>query len=263
MVRPRALSLVLCAVLVGCTSGATVTRGEGPTLTLAQAEPALGGKYRVAVGAIIDKTDPASERSLPQQLSRINAQRMVGQEMRPEAVTAGVQDLLITELFQSGRFIVLEREGLDAVITEQEFSQSTRSGDATRIPRGQLEGAELIVLGAITAFDAGVGGGALPIPVPLDDRGSFGILQLRMKRGYIAMDLRVIDARTGRVLSTVAVEGRNSRFGMDFSAYMRSRSSRVHLPNALTYFRNTPVEAALQDMVTAAVGSIEKDVALR
>lgn len=243
-------------LLAACSSGAVVTRGEGESLSAAQAEPENGGKYRVMVAAVIDKTDPASDTSLERQLNAINAGRADGGALSAVSVTHGVQDMLVTELFSQGRFIVLERAALNYVMTEQEFSQSARAGDATRIPMAQLEGADLIVLCAITAFDAGVSGGALPIPVPLGDHGDFGVMRLRFKRGYVAMDLRVVDARTGRVLSSVAVEGRNRRFGFDFDVHLRNGYTRIDLPSALTYFQNTPVEQALQQMVTAAVSHV-------
>ena len=244
-------------LLAGCAStGAVVTRGEGASLMAAQAEPALGGKYRVMVGAVIDKTDPLSEKSLTRQLDEVNAGASGPARLSAEGITHGLRDMLVTELFQKSRFIVLERAALDDAITEQEFSNSAKAGDKTRIPKAQLEGADLIVLCAITAFDAGVGGGALPIPIPLGSRGDFGVMKLKYKRGYVAMDLRVVDARTGRVLSSVAVEGRNGRFGMDFGLHIRNNNVRADLPGVLTYFQNTPVEQALQEMVTAAVNHV-------
>lgn len=256
----RGLALLWCALLGACASNAVVTRGGGEPLQAAQAEPAQGGKYRVAVGRIIDKSGAGGERSIATQVERINQSRDAHEGLSPDGVLRGVQDMLVTELFGSGRFIVLERDGLDAVITEQEFSRSVRAGDATAIPRQQLEGADLIVLGAITAFDAGADGGALPIPIPLGDRGDIGVLKLAFSRGYVAMDLRVVDARTGRVLSSVAVEGRNSRFGMDFNVHLRGRHHRVHLPGVLRYFQNTPVEKALQEMTIVAVDHVTQRI---
>jgi curli biogenesis system outer membrane secretion channel CsgG len=253
----RACALLACALLLGgCASTAVVTQGGGVSLMTAQSEPALGGKYRIAVGSIIDKSSGAGDKSLARQLDRLNAGRAPEAMLTVQGLAYGVQDLLVTELFGAGRFIVLERAALDDVVTEQEFSRSADAGDETRIPKGKLEGAELIVLGAITAFDAGADAGALPIPIPLGDRGDFGVFKLRFARGYIAMDLRVVDARTGRVLSTVAVEGRNSRFGMDFDAHLIGAHHYVKLPGVLTYFQNTPVEKALQQMVTAAVAHV-------
>lgn len=254
--RAAVTTAAAAMLLGGCASGAVVTRGEGESLFAAQAEAANGGKYRVIVAAVIDKTDITSDHSLRHQIDVVNAARTDGGALSAVSVTHGVHDMLITDLFQQGRFIVLERAALDEVVAEQEFSESARAGEATRIPKAQLEGADLIVLCAITAFDAGVGGGALPIPVPLGDHGDFGVMRLRFKRGYVAMDLRVVDARSGRVLSSVAVEGRNRRFGFDFDVHLRNGYTRVDLPSALTYFQNTPVEQALQEMVTAAVDHV-------
>lgn len=248
-------------LLAACASGTIVTRGGGASLAAAQSEPSLGGRYRVAVAAIVDKTDPKEDKSFERQLGRMNADRPTEEQLTREAILGGIRDMLVTDLFVQDRFIVLERDALDSVVAEQEFSASARAGDATRIPAQQLEGAELIVLGAVTAFDAGISGGALPIPVPLGKNGDFGIMHVAFKRGYVAMDLRVIDARTGRVLSSVGVNGKNSRFGMDFDVYSVGRNHNVKLPGVLTYFRNTPVEKALQELVTAAVDHIAQRVA--
>ena len=254
--------LILAVLLLGgCASGTVVTRGGGASLQAAMSEPALGGRYRIAVVSIIDKSDPASDESLGKQIDSINASNADAESrLTREGILHGIHDMLVTDLFAQDRFIVLERDTLNEVIAEQEFSADARAGDATRIPAGQLEGAELLVVGAVTAFDAGVGGAALPIPIPLGDRGDFGVMHLRFKRGYIAMDLRVIDARTGRVLSSVAVNGKNSRFGMEFNVHLQGPHHRVDLPHVLTYFQNTPVEKALQEMVTAAVDHIAERV---
>lgn len=249
----RAAAGAAVLLLGACASGTVVTRGGGASLDAALSDPALGGRYRVAVAAIIDKTDAAKAESFARQLEAMNKDRREGELVTREALLGGIRDMLVTELFVQDRFIVLERDALDSVIAEQEFSASASAGDATRIPAAQLEGAELIVLGAVTSFDAGIAGGALPIPIPLGDRGDFGVMHLRFKRGYIAMDLRVVDARSGRVLSSVAVNGRNSSFGMNFNVHLRGKHHRVKLPGVLNYFQNTPVEQALQKMVIAAV----------
>lgn len=252
---------VCCAALVlaACSNTAEVTRGGGASIGTAQLVQALP---RIAVGGIIDKTDPVTDKSLTHQLVLINGRRATQQpEMRVSDMTRGLRDMLTTELFGSGKFIVLERDALNDVLVEQEFSQSPGADAKTRIPLGQLEGAQLLVLGAITAFDAGLDGGALPIPVPLSRNGDFGVLQISGRRGYVAMDLRVIDVKTGRVLSSAAVEGRNWRMGLDLTGFFRVGNGSIALPGLLKYFNNTPVEAALQKMVTAAVERIAEQSA--
>ncbi len=244
-------------VLGGCaTSGSQITRGAGQGIVEAIEQPADGDKFRIVVGAVIDKTK--GKYSIAKQLGRMNAKRDAHEQLAPEAITLGVRDMLVTELFGTKRFIVLEREGLDQVLAEQEFSHSTRAGETTSIPLGQLEGAELMVLAAITSFDAGISGGSLPIPFKFGD-DDIGVMNLAYARGKVVMDLRIIDVRTGRVVSSVAVEGTNGRFGVDVDAYIHTGDGwNINLPSALRYFNNTPVEKALQEMVGAAVKHIAR-----
>lgn len=244
------------AVLAAC-SGTQIVKGGGQTIEQARAERYDGPKYRIAVGNIIDKTDPLKDNSIAKQIALINAKRPADQQLEPSGITAGIRDMLVTELFNSGQFIVLEREALNSAIVEQEFSQSARAGDTTRIPRGELEGAELLVVGALTSFDAGLSGAAIPIPIPLSSNfSSFGVMSLSFKRGFAAMDLRVVDAATGRVVASNAVEGRNSSYGLKLQGVYGSNFGYLPLPGVLGVFAKTPVEAALQKMVTAAIGQI-------
>lgn len=252
--RLRCAQLACLFTLVACGNTAQVTRGGGMDVATAQSVQALP---RIAVGGIIDKTGNDPAHSLTNQLVRINVQHASDSgDMSVASVTRGIRDMLTTELFNSGKFTVLERDALKDVMLEQEFSQSAQVNSRTRIPLGQLEGAQMLVVGAITAFDAGLDGGAIPIPVPLSGRGDFGVLQISGKRGYVAMDLRVIDVKTGRVLSSTAVEGKNWRFGFDLTGFFRFGRGAIALPGLLKYFSNTPVEEALQKMVTAAVERI-------
>lgn len=247
----RASAVVLLMLFSACTA-TRVTQGGGLSIAQAQAEVASGQKLRIAVGVIMDKTGG----KLAQEVGHLNAGRSDEQQMEAEGMTRGVRDMLTAALFDSSRFIVVERDTLSVIMTEQEFSQSAKAGDKTRIPVGQLEGADLLVLGALTAFDAGTSGGALPIPIPLGRKGNFGVFNVSAKRGYVAMDLRVIEIKTGRVLNSTAVEGRNWRVGLDMTGFFSIGGSSIKLPGLLKYFSNTPVEEALQRMITAATERI-------
>jgi curli biogenesis system outer membrane secretion channel CsgG len=252
---PSVLLLAWLA-LGGCASTTKITSGEGgASIAAAQAEAYNGPKARIAVGKIIDKSGGAGKRSLTYQLGLMN--RTLGDGGVPDAtrVTGGIQDMLTTALFNSNRFIVLDRANIQDVLVEQDFSASGKVGDASRIAMGQVEGAELLVIGAITGFDGGVGGGALPIPIPIGRNGDYATLNLAFKRGFVSMDLRVIDVKTARVVSTIAVEGSSTKFGAAMSGYARSSShgGYIRLPVMLSGFENTPVEKAINKMVDAAV----------
>lgn len=248
-----ALGALALLALGGCSSSTVVARGGGVGIEEALAEPA-DGKYRIAVAPVIDKTG-VKRRSIPVQLDLLNLERHESARMQPAAVTEGVRDMLVTELFGSQRFIVLDRAALDQVLVEQEFQQTARVGDETRLPLGQLEGAELLVLAAITAFDAGTSRRGIAVPFVFDD-DDIGVLDLGYAKGLVVMDLRVIDVRTGRVVSSVAVRGKNESVDFSVDAVLNNGSFEIALPNVLRGFKNTPVEKALQEMVTAAVNHI-------
>lgn len=257
----RSASLTAVAIvlllLLGCST-AQVTKGGGETISEAQAERYDGPKARIAVGRIIDKSGTGKQ-SLNYQLG-VLGRRDSASTPDAASVMGGIRDMITTALFQSNRFIVLDRENLNDVLTEQEFSASGRVGEASRIPAGQIEGAELLVVGAITGFDAaaaGAGGGGFPVPIPLNRGQDMIVLDIEVRKAFVSMDLRVIDTRTGRIVSTVAVEGSARKFGAGLSGYATTRyGGMVQVPVLLRGFANTPVERAISQMVDAAVANI-------
>jgi len=254
--RLAAAAIVLLS-LAGCST-AKVTKGGGETIREAQAERYDGPKARIAVGQIIDKSGTGTK-SLGYQLGLMR-RRDGGSTPDAAAVTGGIRDMITTALFQSNRFIVLERENLKDVLTEQEFSASGRVGEASRIPPGQIEGAELLVVGAITGFDAaaaGAAGGGFPVPIPINRGQDVMVLDIEIRKAFVSMDLRVIDTRTGRIVSTVAVEGSARKFGAGLSGWAHTRyGGMVHIPVLLRGLANTPIERAISQMVDAAVANI-------
>ena len=251
------VSLMLALVmLAGCATTADVTKGEGTSIGEAQAEAYNGPKARITVGAIVDKTGAANKKtSLDYQMGLLRRRSGSSESFSSAGLVSGVRDLITTALFQSKRFIVLERENIGDALVEQEFSASGKVGEASRIPLGQVEGAELLVVGALTGFDAGAaGGGGFPIPIPIGRGGDFMVLDVEFRKSHVAMDLRVIDVRTGRIVSTVAVEGSARKFGAGLSGFAHTRyGGHVRVPTLLRGFANTPVEKAISEMVDAAV----------
>lgn len=248
---------LLALLLTGCAPSATITKGGGATIGEAQAEQYDGPKARIAVGTIIDKSGATPLTSLSYQLSRMPVSDSNLPAPDANGVLSGIRDMLTTALFQSNRYIVLERATLSDALVEQEFSASGKVGEASRISMGQIEGAELLVVGALTAFNPGVAGGVgFPLPIPLNNRGDMAILDLQFRKGYAAMDLRVIDTRTARIVASVAVEGSSYKFGAALSGIASTRSGSVRLPVILRGFTNTPAERAISEMVDAAVANI-------
>ncbi len=171
----------------------------------------------------------------------------------------GIADMLATALFRTGRFIVLERgEGLRAIQEELNLGQSgyVRPGAAPQI--GQMEGADILVIGAITAFEpeaSGIGGGGTVIPykIPL-----LGGMRFKKKEAYIAADIRLVDVRTGRVISATSVEGKASSWKV--GGLMGGVLGDVALGGGLEGYKNTPLEKAVRVMLYNAVEAISRMV---
>jgi curli biogenesis system outer membrane secretion channel CsgG len=250
----KGIALLLAALLGGCAGSASVQNGAGDTITTVQGEAYDGPKARVVVGRIIDRSADAGKKSLTYQLGQLLKEERVD----TEAVLGGMRDMLTDAMFNTGRFILLDRELLDAALVEQEFLARHETGNTSDIPGkslpATLEGADLLVVGALTSFDAGANGGiAFPIPIPLNSRNSdFGILNVQMRTAAAAIDIRVIDVHSGRVVSTVAVEGKARKFGAGLTGVFSPGGGYIRLPGILSAFENTPVEKALRDMVQQA-----------
>ena len=119
-------------------------------------------------------------------------------------------DALSNELTSTGNFQVVERQNLGSVLSEQELAELGLTRPETSAQRGQLTGAQYIVLGRVTAYEEGVssesGGNNFGLNLGLF---SIGNSERQAKQeAYVAIDLRVVDSSTGEVVYARTVEGR-------------------------------------------------------
>lgn len=122
-------------------------------------------------------------------------------------------DMLTNELAGTGKFKMVEREKLAAVLDEQDLADSGRVAKKTGAKIGKLTGAQYIVVASLSAFEEDVkdtGGGI-----------SFRGINVGGKKqdAYMAVDLRVIDTTTGEVEFTRTVEARASGGGLNLGLY--------------------------------------------
>jgi curli biogenesis system outer membrane secretion channel CsgG len=118
-------------------------------------------------------------------------------------------DALSNELSATGHFVVVERQKVDAVLSEQELAELGLVRKGTGAQTGQLTGAKYVVLGRVTAFEEGVSSES-------EGRRSginLGIIRIgggerkSSQEAYVAIDLRVVDTTTGEVAHSRTVEG--------------------------------------------------------
>jgi curli biogenesis system outer membrane secretion channel CsgG len=207
-------SIMLMFAVSACTTAKVVSSsGGGPTISQAQQEPYSGPKKRIAVKAFDFKA------------ARGSAQ-----------VGRGMSDMLADSLFNSNRFIVLEREHIKEVMEEQDFGASGRVKKETAAPIGELEGAQLIIRGSVTEFEPNCKGGA--------------VLIVAAKQACVTVNLRIVDAKTGRVVNATTVEGRSGTVG---AGLVFATSP---LPVGLGGWKKTPMESAIRNMIETAVQHI-------
>jgi len=127
----------------------------------------------------------------------------------------GISDLIVDELVNDGSFRVIERKRLDAILAEQNFSNSERADPnaKTLVQIGKALGVQYIVVGSITKFgteqsNKSIGGGGYG--------SAFGLGQVGTAKGKanVAITARIIDTSTGEIMASAKGDGTSKRSGL-------------------------------------------------
>lgn len=129
-------------------------------------------------------------------------------------VGKGVSDLLVQKLVQDGTYSVIERNALDKILAEQNFSNSDRADSTTAAKIGRVLGVDAVITGTITQFgrddkNTTVGGGAI------GGFSKFGLggLQKRNAKAVVGITARMVDTSTAEILAAVTGTGESTRSG--------------------------------------------------
>lgn len=130
-------------------------------------------------------------------------------------VGKGVTDLLVEKLVNGGVFSVIERQALDAVVSEQNMSNSDRFDSSSAAKIGRLLGVDAIIIGSITQFgrddkSTDIGGGAVG---GITRRFGLGGIGKREAKAVVGITARIIHTDTGEILSVVTGNGESKRSG--------------------------------------------------
>jgi len=162
-----------------------------------------------------------------------------------------MSDQLSTALFNSNRFMVMEREAFDAIIEEQNLRHTGLAEAGTTPAMGRIQGADLGVIAAITAAEgiggaaAGAGGGG---------GGLIGGLIGAVDRSYLAMELRIVDLESSQIIASTTVEGTST--DVNVLAAAGAFIGGGALGGALASWNNTPQGQALRVVIAEAVRAI-------
>ena len=153
----------------------------------------------------------------------------------------GMADQLITSLMDTKRFIVLERQSIQAVLREQDFASSGRTTAEGGAGTGKISRAQILIQGAVTEFEqrASSGGGAIAVK-------GFAFSSSEA-RAHVAVDVRIYDTTTGQILASKACKGSAKSSGGSFGysggdfGFMAGGEAR------------TPLDMAVRDAINQAV----------
>jgi curli biogenesis system outer membrane secretion channel CsgG len=237
--RTTLVALGVAGMLAGAAEAqlikpkATVTNPEGKSIEEAQQEAYDGPKARIAVSQFKDKT---------------------GKGWWTGAIGDGMADMLATALFHSNRYIVLERQTVSDVLREQDLGAAGRIKKGTEAAIGEIEGAELLVTGAVTEFEgaqSGVGGGIGGLGGLGTAGRILGGIAGGIKNAHMAIDLRLVDTKTSRIVAATSVEGKATDFAL--GGALAGAGGGGALGGALGGWSKTPTEKALRICLQEAV----------
>lgn len=193
-----------------------------------------GGKARVVVGEIATKTDQCDA-----------------------GMAQAVAEMLSTALTGSDRFIVLaSRAEVDQLAGEIELGEAGMVEKGRAAERGLMEGADVLITGAVTAFEpqAGARSGVLS-GLKTAVEGQIG---MSSSTAEIGIDLKLIDVRTRRILKAIPVEARSTSWSTEASG--SGAVGELAMAGGLSGYSNTPMEKAVRAALVDAVKRIEKEM---
>ena len=163
-------------------------------------------------------------------------------------IGSGLREMLVTALMNSGRFSVLERQVLGAVMQEQQLAISGAAQAGSGPQRGQLKAADLVISAAVTEFEPNASGGAAGIG---GGGRMFGaVLGGALNKAHMALDIRIVDTATSEILASTRVQGQASDIA---GGIMGGFMGNWGLGAGLSGYANTPMEKAIRVCIIEAV----------
>lgn len=194
-----------------------------------------GHRARVSVAEIKDQTARGG----------VSAHWMEKYGIPWREIGEGMREMLVTALFRTRRFVLLERDLLPEILKEQDMAGTGRVEEGTAPATGGIIGADLIITGAVTEFIAdayGAKGAAEAWGTEID---------ASVAKGYVGLVIKIIDAKTLEVVVATYVMGKASNFGFEAEPGPESK-----LPLSLAVFARTPAEKAIRSAIQKAAEEV-------
>jgi curli biogenesis system outer membrane secretion channel CsgG len=149
--------------------------------------------------------------------------------------------MLESSLYDTGRFVIVERQELGAVLAEQDLQNSGRTAQASQVAgTGKIRSAKYLATGAITEASYNTSGNSGGLRIK-----GFNIGAKSDKASIVAV-IKLIDTTSGEVVASKRLRGEAGKSGLTLG-YSGSRFG-----TQLAGFAKTPLGEAAQDVIDQA-----------
>ena len=139
------------------------------------------------------------------------------------APAGAVMDMMVTELDKAGVFDLVEREKFDYIAEEIELSQSGLVDPTMVLEVGKIHSAQYSMTGAITVYFYN------------EKKSGFSVIIgsiAEAKTAYVALDIRIIDNTTSRVIYSAVEQGQAKQLGkssgLEFSQFFIGSKNKTY-----------------------------------
>lgn len=168
----------------------------------------------------------------------------------PKVVGDGLREMLMTALFESNYFDVLERINIQGISAEQLLSDSFMADPEAILNDVGMIPAEVMVYGTLVALEGGGAGLRVKLPwVPMNIGG-------KHHEAKAMIEIKAVDNATGRILAVKSIEGTAISTGGSIGTSFNG----IPLPVELEMFKNTPLELCIRDCIFKGVVSLCSNV---
>ncbi len=175
----------------------------------------------------------------------------------PRDIAEAIGEMISTSLANNEKFIVLaNQEEVEELIDEIELGQSGYVEEGRGPDKGLMEGADLLITGAVTAFEPNAGGssgglGGLK-------KKAFGKIGINKKNAEIQIDIKIIDIRTRRIIKAKTIKAKSSKWktSMTGGGWVED----VALVGGLGVYSNKPMENAIRTALAKTLEMVSKEI---
>lgn len=171
----------------------------------------------------------------------------------------GIEAIVTDVLNRTGRFRLLERQALEAVLDEQDLASTGRVARPSGAATGNVLGAQYLVQVVVTDYESKTSGTSGGLGALFGDRVPvIGGVGVKSGTGRVGLNFRLIDAETSEVAYSRQVESTINETGLTFGG--GASSDQGDLAGFFSSYSRTPIGQAVIAGINKGVYELAKQI---